>query len=632
MTTPETSLVIRTLNEAKHLESLLKGIYDQNYLDWEIILVDSGSTDGTLDIAKRYGASIYHIPQEEFTFGRSLNLGCEKAQGRYLMFASGHVRPVNNSWLRNIIKPFEESSVAMVYGRQRGADDSRISELRDMGSYFGQASHILLEEPRGNNGNAAIRRDLWLNQPFDESLPGLEDIDWARKIQRMGYRVYYVADAAVYHVHEETLKQVYRRHQRESITYKQMFPGHRFSLVDMTKGLSYAIVRDYLFAFRQRRFGKLFQIPWTRLAEFLGIRRGVRYQERLNSQAVRRLEIRETNDSVVIEGPGDHGLKRTETPQIGPDDVLIQVAYVGVCATDLEVASCQLDYYQKGVARYPIVPGHEYSGIVVNRGSNVRHVKKGQKVVGECAIGCGQCPHCTKGEYYRCADREEVGVINRNGAYADYLVLPSSYIHKLPSDTPLKYGALVEPVAVCLKGLSKLAAEPGYNACVIGAGSIGNLCAQILQSRGLSVTAVDRDNSRLGLLHKYDIDTLTELGSLDKYDYLVEASGNEQVIAQLIENSKPSAKVLLLGLPYTQPIQAVFSTVTTYDKVIYGSVASHSKDWEAAIQMVHSGGINLDDHIAVVEPLESYQQVWADVEARQQFKVLLRISKDLEAL
>ena len=128
----ETSIIIRTLNEARHLEKLLKGIHEQNYHDWEIILVDSGSTDGSLEIAARHGARIFHIPQPEFTFGRSLNLGCREAAGRYLVFASGHVWPITNNWLRNMTKPFVEDSVGMVFGRQRGTDASRLSEHRDL--------------------------------------------------------------------------------------------------------------------------------------------------------------------------------------------------------------------------------------------------------------------------------------------------------------------------------------------------------------------------------------------------------------------------------------------------------------------------------------------------------------------
>ena len=628
----ETSIIIRTLNEAKHLEQLLAGIREQNYPDWEVILVDSGSTDGTLDIARKYGASIHHIEQEQFTFGRSLNRGCEQANGKYLVFASGHVWPVNNNWLRSLVSPFEEPLVAMVYGRQRGTQANSLSELRDLQLNYSSTSHILVDEPNGNNGNAAVRSDLWLKQGFDESLPGLEDIDWARKMQRKGYRVYYAADAAVYHVHEESMRQVYRRYLREAIARKRMFPGSRFSGTDLAKGVSYAVIRDLFYALRHRTPTKVFQIPGTRLAEFTGTYRGMNYEKRLNGDIVRRLEVPRSCKSVVIDGPDRHSLRETAVPQAGPDEVIIQVAYVGVCATDLEVASGSLEYYKKGMATYPIVPGHEYSGIVVNKGAQAGHLKTGQKVVGECAIGCGDCAACAVGHYYRCPGRREVGVINMDGAYSRYLVLPSRYVHRVPMEVPLKHAAIVEPLAVCLKGLNKLEVAEGSRACVVGAGSIGNLCSQILKTRGLRVTCVDRDPRRLDLLHKYDMDTLTEPKDLDRYDYLIEASGNEDVLPRLIEESRPSARILLLGLPYTRPVTAAYSTVTSYDKEIYGSVASQSVNWEEAIRLVRAGTINLEDHTAMVEPFEDYEKVWEGVRAREYFKVVLSVSPDLEGL
>ena len=630
--TVETSIIIRTLNEGKHLEKLLKGIHDQSYHDWEIVLVDSGSTDGTLDIAGRYGASIHHIPQTEFTYGRSLNFGCRNAQGFYLVFASGHVWPITNNWLGNLVRPFDEPSVGMVYGRQRGTNASRLSEQRDLDAYYGTTSSILVNEPKGNNGNAAIRRDLWLRQSFDECLPALEDVDWVNRIQREGFRVYYAADAAVYHLHEESLKQVYRRHLRESIAYQEMFPSHRVTWGKLAKGLAYLMLRDLLYASRGRKRGKVLQIPGTRLAEMLGMYRGAQYQKRMSRRATRELEIPETYQSVVIDGPGRHGMRQVALPRLDPDEVLIQIAYVGVCATDLEVANGRLAYYQKGLARYPIVPGHEYSGIVVGSGGRVKHLPKGIKVVGECAVGCDHCPACDVGEYYRCESREEVGVINRSGAYAHYLVMPSRYVHKLPHDVPLRHGALVEPIAVCLKGLRKLSVEPGHSACVVGAGPIGNLCVQILRYRGIPVTAVDRDPRRLNLLYKYDIDTLTELGDLDKFDYIVEASGNETILPQLIEGSKPSAKLLLLGLPYTRPVETTFSSVTSSDKVIYGSIASHRNDWKEAIRLVQADGVRLDDHTAVIQPLEAYEKAWASLETRDHFKTLLKVSNELDGL
>ena len=160
MKDPETSIVIRTRNEERHLGRLLEAIREQTYTAWEILLVDSGSTDATLEVAHRYipESHIHHIAPHEFTYGRSLNLGCRQARGRYLVFVSAHTYPVNNTWLSNLVRPFDDPMVAMVYGRQRGVAFSRLSEERDLERMFGVTSKVLIDEPFGHNANSAVRR------------------------------------------------------------------------------------------------------------------------------------------------------------------------------------------------------------------------------------------------------------------------------------------------------------------------------------------------------------------------------------------------------------------------------------------------------------------------------------------
>ena len=638
---PETSIIIRSLNEARYIERLLQGIASQGYRDYEVLLVDSGSTDGTLEIAQRFipSSQIHHIPSHEFTFGRSLNLGCRHAEGRYLVFVSAHAYPIDNSWLSNLVKPFDEALIGMVYGAQRATALNRLSEDRVLQRAFGQTSRILIDEPFGNNANSAVLRELWLKQQFDESLPGLEDLAWAKGIQKDGYRVYYAAKAGVYHVHEETLRQVYRRHYREAQAFGVIFPEDRYSKVDLLQRFVHAVASDFAYGWRQKKsFGKVAQIVPTRLAEF-----SARYRAQGTGMT---LEMPAASEAappswrpaspaqprrVVIEAPGQHRIEDAEVPHPGPGEVVVQVAYVGVCATDVEVLNGSLEYYTTSYARYPIVPGHEYSGVVSEVGSNVEGVRPGDRVVGEVAIGCEQCEACAAGEYFRCAERQEVGVINRDGAYAHFLVMPAGYVHLLPREMSLRNAALVEPLAVCVKGARKLGLESGRRACVVGSGPLGNLCAQLIQARGLHVTAVDRDQPRRELLAKQGIDTLAELGDLDEYDYVVEASGNEQVIPHLIERSKRSAKLLLLGLPYTKPVQAAFSTVPGYDKTIYGSVAHQRRDWDEAIELLRSGKIRLDDHTTVVKPLEDYESAWSSAESAEHFKVLLEVGGDFDA-
>lgn len=607
----ETSIVIRTLNEAKHLESLLKGIHAQNYKDWEIILVDSGSTDGSPEIARRYGARIFHIPSEEFTYGRSLNLGCQQALGQYLVFASGHVWPMTNNWLGNLVRPFQESSVAMVYGRQRGTDDNRLSEVHDLTRLFGPTSYIMVDEPKGNNGNAAIRHNLWLEQPFDENLPGLEDIDWARKAEANDYRVYYAADAAVYHVHEETLRQVYRRYSRESIAAKQMFPSFSFSWSDLFRGLPLFILKDIIYAYRHRKKRKLFQVPTSRIAQFLGIYCGVRYQKRLSREIVQGMATPTTFVRVEMDSSGTSGIHQAKMPVIGPTQVVIKIAYAGVNPSDL-TPNKRLPPNFDDPIRYPVVPGDNFAGIVVQTGEKVPSLRKGQKVCG--FFGESQNP----------AENNDLGT------YTEYLLTHADRTYRLPSDMPLKYGPLVQLVALCIEGLRELNVKNQTKACVLGAGPIGNLCTQILQYWGIHVTTVDGHSRRLSLLHRYDVDTLIDPIALETYDYLIYAHQEADGLANIGKIAKPSSGLLVLGHP--EPISTAVQESDVTSQTIYKEAATQSKSWKEAIQLIRRGHLRLDEHTTAIMPLEKYNQAWTSVKNQQQFSLLLSGSESLEAL
>jgi len=625
----ETSIIIRTLNESKYLENLLKGIHSQNYRDWEIVLVDSGSTDGTPDIAQRYGARIFHIPKDEFTFGRSLNIGCAQAEGRYLVFASGHVWPITNSWLSNLVKPFDEDSVAMVFGRQRGTKTNRLSELRDLELAFGAMSHILLDEAKGNNGNAAIRRDLWLDQPFDEDLPGMEDIDWARKAESNNHRVYYAADAGVYHVHEETLKQVYTRNLREAVAVKWMYPNYRFSLADLAKGLPAAIARDFLYGVGGSFYGKLFQVPATRIAHFFGIYNGVRYQNRLGHEIMRRLETPDSYMSVVVDSPGTHGIQRSALPELKPDEVLVQVAFAGVSPEDVQPPSTALKDGDASGIGYPFVPGKEFSGIIVKTGDKVSNLRLGEKVTGVRVPGCGNCPACWAGEYQQCAVEIGHSGSQDTGFYTDYAVVRSSQLHGLPAKIPLKYGVMVAQIAQCLTALEKVDAQVGASVCILGAGSLGNLFSQIFQSRGFHVTVIDSNQRWLSLLHRYDIDTLTSIDDFGRYDLLVAADGSSEISSLVSQIAGSSPRVLIMG-DYL-PIDPSNGQGTASDYIRMSGTAP-SVHWKEAMLLVNKGIIKLEDHTVRVEPLENYRTVWDGFESNSPIKVLLLANKELAAL
>ena len=136
MPQPACSVIIRSYNEEKHLGRLLEGIAQQTVKNVEIILVDSGSTDGTLAAAARYPVQVVHIAPEEFTFGRSLNLGIQAASADLLAFASAHVYPVYTDWLEKLLAPFTDPQFALVYGHQRGGETSKYSERPIFASWY----------------------------------------------------------------------------------------------------------------------------------------------------------------------------------------------------------------------------------------------------------------------------------------------------------------------------------------------------------------------------------------------------------------------------------------------------------------------------------------------------------------
>jgi rhamnosyltransferase len=279
------SIVIRAFNEEKHLGRLLDGIAHQTLADVEIILVDSGSTDGTLQVAERYPVQVVHIPPGEFSFGRSLNLGVLHARAEIIVIASAHVYPVYPDWLERLLAPFDDGRVALAYGRQRGDERSKFSEGQIFAAWYPAHSDLQQSHPFCNNANAAIRRSLWQQHPYDETLSGLEDLAWANWAVAQGHRLAYVAEAEIVHVHDETPGGVYNRYRREAMAFRRIFPNERFHFYHLVKLVITNIASDLWHAARQRRLGiSLGSIFWFRWMQFWGTYQGYRHSGPLTWQ------------------------------------------------------------------------------------------------------------------------------------------------------------------------------------------------------------------------------------------------------------------------------------------------------------------------------------------------------------
>jgi glycosyltransferase involved in cell wall biosynthesis len=255
MTMMECSIVIRAYNEARHIGRLLEGIQQQTVRDVEVILVDSGSQDGTPEIAARFpGVRLVRIQPEEFTFGRSLNRGLMQATRDLVVIASAHVYPVYPDWLEKLLEPFTDPKVGLSYGKQRGADSSWFSEHQVFAHWFPDVSQPEQPHPFCNNANA-----------------------WARWASEHGQAISYMADAEIIHVHQETARGIYNRYRREGMAFKQIYPQEQFHLNDLVRLFVGNVSSDMRQAAGQKRFLQAWRgILLFRWAQFYGTYQGYR--------------------------------------------------------------------------------------------------------------------------------------------------------------------------------------------------------------------------------------------------------------------------------------------------------------------------------------------------------------------
>jgi threonine dehydrogenase-like Zn-dependent dehydrogenase/GT2 family glycosyltransferase len=585
MSVPETSIIIRAMNEERWLPDVFAALERQKYRDFEVLLVDSGSVDRTRDIGAANGARIVRLRTEDFTFGHSLNVGIDAARGKYMAIISAHAIPADADWLELLVAPLRRDEVAMVYGGQRGHAESKFSEWKDFKRVFpAEPKPVRNPAPFANNANSAIKKELWHQHPFDEGLPGLEDIEWAKHWMKRDLKVVYEPLATVIHIHTETWAQVRRRYQREAIAARWVnirllrhIPG------EILRELRWC-VGDLLAATRQRRLLELAgQIFRFRYEKTVGIVNGIIESKGMKGNPARRAEVfaRQEFQALVARGPDSVRLEERFVPDLKPGEVLVRVSHVGLCRADLEL----LDGRAGG--KFPIVPGHEMSGTIVAVGPRPTALAEGDRVVVESNQGCGECAACRRDDAVACGDRTTVGLVGQDGACAEYFVTRARYVHKVPDDVSLATAALVEPLAFVLKGLRRLGAagtQRSMRCAVIGAGTIGHLAARVLVARGHSVRVIDPDRRRLEALAGI-AQTGTEIDGLQDSEWLIEATGRHAALTALLDRAPGGATLLLLGLPY-EGRSAGFEAVVTRDGAVIGSVGSNGADFREALALL----------------------------------------------
>lgn len=222
MTDPIATIVIRTKNKADTLPEVLQGLRLQRNHSFEVLVVDSGSTDGTLQIAREFSARIIEIPAKDFSYGYALNVGAKAAETPYIVFLSGDAIPQNPNWLKALLTPLQDNPrCAGSYGRQVGDWELNPFEARALEQYYGEQPRKQQTSSKFSNANAAIRRKVWEQFPYNEEVLYAEDHLWARRVLEAGHTLAYTPEAVVQHVHHDSFSNIAARRKKEYIALQK---------------------------------------------------------------------------------------------------------------------------------------------------------------------------------------------------------------------------------------------------------------------------------------------------------------------------------------------------------------------------------------------------------------------------
>lgn len=255
--------------------------------------------------------------------------------------------------------------------------------------------------------------------------------------------------------------------------------------------------------------------------------------------------------ALVITGPRHAEVQDVPSPEAVPGEVVVDVRRAGICGTDVEFFTGEMQYLHDGHATYPMRIGHEWMGVVSAIGDGVDPSWLGRRVTGDTMLGCGVCRRCRTGYQHVCADRSEVGIRRgRPGALAEQVAVPARALHALPDTVDDAAGALVEPGGNAFRAVQGADLRPGNRVLVMGAGTIGLLCAMFARTGGADVHLMGRsprslDFARsLGFEHVWSDDALPAL----PWDAVIDASNSPELPARAVELVEPGRRVVYIGL------------------------------------------------------------------------------------
>ena len=334
--------------------------------------------------------------------------------------------------------------------------------------------------------------------------------------------------------------------------------------------------------------------------------------------------------AVVKEGPGPgFALKEMPRPGVQPGGVIVQVEAVGICGTDIPIFD--------GIRAVPpgLIPGHEFAGVIVEVGSGVGGWPCGGRVAVSMVKGCGRCRFCRAGEEPMCDQLTELG-IHVSGAYAEFVAVPDSCLHRLPDSLSFEQGAAVDPIASSYRGIRKVAVDVEDAVVIFGAGPIALYALQAIKARGVPlVIVVGRSRAPLEAAIQLGADRV--FSTLDggpaaqvaawtggrMASVVIEATGNASLLPDVLDCAAKGARVVLLGIFHDEVMLAPAPIVRRELQVV-GSFCYSWEDFEESLMLLAQGRITTQHIVTHVLPLDQVEEALRVIRERRAIKVVLR--------
>ena len=302
-------------------------------------------------------------------------------------------------------------------------------------------------------------------------------------------------------------------------------------------------------------------------------------------------------------------------PKPPSGEALVRVLQAGICNTDLELL--------RGYYPYTGIIGHEFVGVVESAPEDLANKLVNKRIVGEINASCGQCHFCRKGYPNHCEQRTVLGIVNRHGAFAEYLTLPIANLHLVPDNVSNDSATFTEPLAAALEIQEQITLTPETKVLLVGDGKLGQLVAQTLALTGCDLLVVGRHRDKLGKLEQRGIKTgFADLAKTSSFDVAVECTGNPDGFSLALQSLRPKG-ILVLKSTYAGKLSIDASALVVNEITVIGSRCG---PFAKALDLLTRGQVDVSSLIERNYPLEQGLAAFNHAQQRGVLKVLLKMN------